>query len=66
MMENTKKDAEDEIQLVLLMLRNVLTRNGYSVGYHSVENALIFFNTATYIKNGSFDGLSVKIDNLVN
>lgn len=59
-------EANDEIEAILSLLRKCLIRNNYSMGYNKKENALMFFDTENYIEHHRFEGLTIKIDDLVN
>ena len=59
------EETKEEIQAVLLLLRDTLVRNGVSIGLEFREKEILFFDTKTYLKEKRFSGFTVKTDSLV-
>ena len=57
------QDTQEEISLILAMLRNSLVKNYVSIGV-SGRN-ILFFDTDQYVKSGKMDGFKISMDNLV-
>lgn len=61
-----KDEAKREIQILLDLLRDSLTRNGVSMATDNSGN-MMFFDTSAYVrsKGKEFDGFRVNINDLV-
>lgn len=59
------EEVKKEINLILNLLKGSLTQNEVSMGFDKETKNLIFFDTATYIKEHRIDGFGVKLDELV-
>ena len=59
------EETKQEIQAVLLLLRDCLVRNGVSMGLEFREKEILFFDTETYLQEKKFSGFTVKTDQLV-
>ena len=57
------EDTQQQLQIVLDLLRKSLIDNGVSMGIS--EKKIMFFDTEEYLSTGKFDGFSVNIDSLV-
>ena len=58
-------DTKQEISIVLDLLKGSLTRNGVSMGFDKENDKLIFFDTNTYLASRKFNGIGVKLEDLV-
>lgn len=59
------EEVKKEINLILNLLKGSLTQNEVSMGFDNETESLMFFDTATYIKERRFDGFRVKLEELV-
>lgn len=57
------EETKEEITIVLELLKKSLINNRVSVALQ--ENKILFFDTDKFIKEQSFNGMQVKIDDLV-
>ena len=55
------EEVKKEINLILNLLKGSLTQNEVSMGFDNETESLMFFDTATYIKERRFDGFRVKL-----
>lgn len=64
-------ETKQEIEVVLMLLKNTLIKNGVSVALAGTDDAskddgrIMFFDTAEYCRTGKFKGISVKTMDLV-
>jgi hypothetical protein len=64
-------ENKQEIEAVLMLLKNTLIRNGVSIALVGSEDTgkddgcIMFFDTAEYCRTGKYKGVSVKITDLV-
>ena len=64
-------ENKQEIEAVLMVLKNTLIRNGVSIALVGSEDTgkddgcIMFFDTAEYCRTGKYKGVSVKITDLV-
>lgn len=59
-------ETKQEIEAVLMLLKNTLIKNGVSIALSRKDNGyIIFFDTAEYCHTGKFKGISVKTKDLV-
>lgn len=64
-------ETKQEIEAVLMLLKNTLVRNGVSIALAGSEDTgkddgcIMFFDTAEYCRTGKFKGISVKTMDLV-
>lgn len=65
------EETKQEIQAVLMLLKNTLVSNGVSIALVGSEDTgkddlcIMFFDTAEYCRTGKYKGISVKITDLV-
>ena len=59
------EEVKKEINFILNLLKGSLTQNEVSMGFDKETKSLMFFDTATYIKEHRVDGFSVKLEKLV-
>jgi hypothetical protein len=59
-----KDEVKHEIQILLDLLKSSLTRNGVSMATDR-EGNLMFFDTNKYIKDRTFDGIKININDIV-
>ncbi|RGR67463.1 hypothetical protein [Roseburia inulinivorans] len=60
------EETKQEIEAVLMLLKNTLVRNGVSIALEKKDDGCImFFDTAEYCRTGKYKGVSVKITDLV-
>lgn len=60
---NMTNDTKDAIHAALMILKHTLVENGVSIAVTKKE--LSFFDTATYLKSGKYEGIQVKLKELV-
>ena len=60
-----EEGTKQEIQVILELLKSVLIRNSVSMGLSQKKGKILFFDTETYLKEKTFSGFSVDIENLV-
>ena len=64
-------ETKQEIEAVLMLLKNTLVRNGVSIALAGSDDTgkddgcICFFDTAEYCRTGKYKGVSVKIIDLV-
>ena len=64
-------ETKQEIEAVLMLLKNTLVRNGVSIALAGSndtgkdDGCIMFFDTAEYCRTGKFKGISVKTMDLV-
>lgn len=64
-------ETKQEIEAVLMLLKNTLIRNGVSIALAGSDDTgkddgcIMFFDTAEYCRTGKFKGISVKTMDLV-
>lgn len=64
-------ETKQEIEAVLMLLKNTLIRNGVSIALAGSDDTgkddgcICFFDTAEYCRTGKYKGVSVKITDLV-
>ena len=64
-------ETKQEIEAVLMLLKNTLIRNGVSIALVGSDDTgkddgcICFFDTAEYCRTGKYKGVSVKITDLV-
>ncbi len=64
-------ETKNEIEAVLMLLKNTLVRNGVSIALAGSDDAgkdygcIMFFDTEEYCRTGKFKGISVKTMDLV-
>jgi len=64
-------ETKQEIEAVLMLLKNTLVRNGVSIALAGSDDTgkddgcICFFDTAEYCRTGKYKGVSVKITDLV-
>lgn len=64
-------ETKQEIESVLMLLKNTLMKNGVSIALTGSEDTgkddgyIMFFYTAEYCRTGKFKGISVKTKDLV-
>jgi len=57
--------AREEIETILALLRGCLIKNGVSMGVEFEKKEILFFDTATYLKEKRISGFSINTDDLV-
>ena len=64
-------ETKQEIEAVLMLLKNTLVRNGVSIALAGSDDTgkddgrIMFFDTAEYYRTGKFKGIAVKTMDLV-
>lgn len=64
-------ETKQEIESVLMLLKNTLVRNGVSIALAGSDDTgkddgcICFFDTEEYCRTGKYKGVSVKITDLV-
>ena len=58
-------DTKQEISIVLDLLKGSLIRNGVSMGFNKENDKLMFFDTDTYLTSGEFNGIEIKLQDLI-
>lgn len=64
-------ETKQEIEAVLMLLKNTLVRNGVSIALAGSDDtgkddgSIIFFDTAEYYRSGKLKGITVKTIDLV-
>ena len=65
------EETKQEIEAVLMLLKNTLIKNGVSIALAGSDDTgkddgcIMFFDTAEYCRTGKYKGVSVKITDLV-
>lgn len=59
------EETKQELEVVLMLLKNVCIKNGVSVGFNKETSELIFFDTRVYLETGGFKGIKTTLENLV-
>lgn len=59
------EDTKGLINLNLALLKKILIENHVSIGFDKATNAIMFFDTDTYLDAKKFNGVSVKLESLV-
>ena len=58
-------DTKQEIEVVLMLLKQTLITNGVSIAVEKENGALNFFDTEEYLRTEKFQGIRVGIEELV-
>lgn len=58
-------DTKQEIEVVLMLLKQTLIKNGVSIAVEKENGALNFFDTEEYLRTEKFQGIRVGIEELV-
>ena len=67
MMSNEdREDIHNEIKYILAQLRNCLTESNYGIAFDAKGKNLLFFDTDVYLNEHRYDGIGIKMDDLVN
>lgn len=60
------EETKQELEAVIMLLRNTCIKNGVSIGFNTDSESLIFFDTEHYLKTNKFSGIYMKLEDLVN
>lgn len=61
-----REDIHSEIKCILAQLRYCLMENHYAAAFVPDGKKLLFFDEDVYINEHRFEGIGVKMDDLVN
>ena len=59
------EDAKRELHIALELLRKTCVDNNVSIAVDKVTGALYFFDTETFLKDRSYKGIRVELNELV-
>lgn len=66
MSSGDREDIHNEIKYILAQLRFCLTENNYGMAFDAKGKNLLFFDTDIYLDEHRYEGIGVKMDDLVS
>lgn len=60
-----QKEETEQLELLLRMLKTFNVRNGLGMLFVRKEQELVFFKKDRYLECGKFEGVRVKLEDLV-
>ncbi len=65
MVSDVQKEEIEELEAMITLLKNFNLKRGFSMAFDKENDELWFFKTDHYLECGKFDGVKVKLEELV-